>query len=127
MKFWDYLLQGIDSFNISNTAPTLSTKSNINPNFYNNYVKKPEKTVAILQPQNFNEVLKFVNFISGNRSAVVDFNALNNTELVRAIDFISGAVCALKGEMQEVSKGIYLYTPSCTKLMTNKRKNKNEK
>lgn len=122
MKFWDYLMQGIDSFNISSTSPTLSTKSNTNPNFFNNYVKKPEKAVALLQPQNFNEVLKFVNFISGNRSAVVDFNALNSAEIMRAVDFISGAVCALKGDMQEVCKGVYLYTPSCTKLTTNKRK-----
>ena len=85
-------------------------------------VKQPDKTVAVIQPFDFDDVIKFVDFISGNRSAVVDFNTLPNDELERSIDFVSGAVCALHGEMQNISNGIYLFAPNCTKLVTNKRK-----
>ena len=122
MKFFDYLLSDLNSYSVYEKAQNPSTKTDEIEIFSQNFLKKPEKSVALIQPQSFNDVLKFVDFISGNRSAVIDFNALDGPEIQRAADFVGGAVCALRGHMQNVSNGIYLFSPSCTKLMTNKRK-----
>lgn len=121
MKFFEHLLNDLDNYSLYKSAQTYSTKNNNNL-YLNNLVKKPDKSVAILKPENFDDILKFVKFISGNRSAVIDFNFLDGSQIQRSVDFVSGAVCALDGQMQIVANGIYLYAPSCTKLMTNKRK-----
>ena len=121
MKFFEYLFQGLQNFSVYHQNADTSTNTT-EFQVPSNFVKNPDKTVAIIQPTDFGDVVKFVDFISGNRSAVVDFNALCNNDLQRAVDFVSGAVCALHGEMQNISSGIYLFAPDCTKLVTNKRK-----
>ena len=125
MRFWDYLIDDIGQYNIHTTPSILPTK-NDNNLFITNYLRHPDKSVAIIRPKTFDDVLRLVDFVSGNRSAVVDFNALDNATLSRAIDFLSGAVCALHGQMHSVADGIYLYAPKCTKLMTNKRKKRKD-
>lgn len=122
MRFWDYLVQDIHSFDISNPANIQTTKFDKTPISLQKFVKTPDKSVAIIQPTNFDQILEFIDFISGNRSAVLDFNMLQKEDMLRAIDFVSGAVCALHGKMEQVSEGIFLYVPSCTKLITQKRK-----
>ena len=128
MKFFEHLFCDLDSYSVYNPSNISPIKNEGEELFLNNFQKTPEHSVALLAPNNFNEVLKFIHFISGNRSAVVDFNNLSNNEIVRAVDFVGGAVLALHGQMEKVANGIYLFTPSCTKLMINKRKKrKNEK
>ena len=122
MKFFEHLLSELDYYSVYNTSTHNSTKINTNSEFLQNNLKHPDKSVAIIQPQNFDDILRFVKFISGNRSAVIDFNYLCSDQIVRCVDFVSGAVCALDGKIQNISKGIYLFAPNCTKLMTNKRK-----
>ena len=119
MKFFDFLMNGFKNYSIYSENP--STK-NDNIDYPQNILKHPDKSVAIIKPNNFEDVLRFVKFVSGNRSAVVDFNNLCGEELQRCADFVSGAVCALNGTMQLISSGIYLFAPEHTKLMTNKRK-----
>lgn len=126
MKFFDFLISDLNSYSIYQNAQNASTKNDEFGNLMQNFLKKPDKKVAIIQPQNFSDVLRFVEFISGNRSAVVDFNALDGSEIQRSVDFVGGAVCALHGEMQNIANGIYLFAPSCTKLMTNKRKKRKQ-
>lgn len=123
MKFLEHLFKGLESFSVYNPPDKqVNIHTTKNAKIPSNMVKQLDKTVAVIQPFDFDDVIKFVDFISGNRSAVVDFNTLPNDELERSIDFVSGAVCALHGEMQNISNGIYLFAPNCTKLVTNKRK-----
>ena len=122
MRFWDFLVQDFQSFDVSNSNALKTTKNDKTSVFLQKFVKTPDNSVALIQPKNFEQILEFVDFISGNRSAVIDFNMLEGENMVRSVDFVSGAVCALRGKMERVSEGIYLYAPSCTKLMTQKRK-----
>ena len=127
MKFWDFLVQDMQHFDISSGTAQRTTPKRASQDFFNT-LKKPDKSVALLQPQCFEDIISFVNFVSGNRSAVVDFNNLNNADTLRCIDFVSGAVCALHGKMESICAGVYLFVPNCTKLMTQKRKKRtNEK
>lgn len=125
MKFFDYLLNDLNSYLLDGTEKSKEQQSN-NFVFGQNLIKKPDRSVAIIELHDFSDAVNFVRFVSGNRSAVINFNALNAAETVRAVDFVSGAVCALGGTMQEISKGIYLFAPTCTKLKNNKRKTKNK-
>ena len=128
MRFWEYLVQDFRNFDVSCPSVLPSTKSDNNIGCLSKSIKKPDKKVALIQPKNFDQILEFVDFVSGNRSAVIDFNMLAGEDLVRAVDFVSGAVCALHGQMEKVSAGIYLFAPACTKLITQKRKKRtNEK
>ena len=120
MKFFEHLLGDLKNYSVYQKAEQGFVEQN---NAYTqNFLKKPDKSVAILKPKNFDDVLKLVRFISGNRSAVIDFNGLDGAVLMRSVDFVSGAVCALSGNIQNISNGIYLFAPTGTKLMTNKRK-----
>ena len=125
MRFFDYLLSDLNSYLLDGTEKRKSELST-NSVFAENIIKKPDKSVAIIELHEFSDAVNFVQFVSGNRSAVINFNSLNANEAVRAVDFVGGAVCALNGTMQEISKGIYLFAPSGTKLKNNKRKTKNK-
>ena len=83
---------------------------------------RTEGSVAIINPRGFQDVVDLVDYISKGHTAVVGFQNLSTNIAERSIDFLSGAIFALGGDMQEVSSGLYLYAPNGVKLIKPKRK-----
>ncbi len=129
MGFFDFVMKNLgireDTDNVTkekdqNTPSESSVKRASNPHEWN----KPD-SVAIISPRGFQDIVDLVDFISGGRTAVVDFNNLATNSAERSIDFLSGAVFALGGSMEQVSDGLYLYAPSGVRLVKpNTRKKK---
>ena len=118
MGFWKYVFNNIG---ISREEDIELTKPS--PVKDNNETKwKTDDSVAIINPREFQDVVDLVSYISKGHTAVVDFKNLATNTAERSIDFLSGAIFALGGDMQEVSRGLYLYAPSGVKLIKPKRK-----
>jgi len=121
MGFWKYV------FNNMGIAKQADNEGNKPVNNAKEPVERVDKwrtddSVAIINPQEFQDVVDLVDYIAKGRTAVVDFHNLATNIAERSIDFLSGAIFALGGDMQEVSRGLYLYAPSGVKLIKPKRK-----
>lgn len=67
--------------------------------------------VAVLQPQCYEDAREIADRLKAKRAVVVNLEKLDIDDAVKALDFISGAVYALEGEIQKVSNGIFLIAP----------------
>jgi len=84
--------------------------------------------VAILEPRTFNELRAAVEFLQTKQPALVNLNNLENGIRQRGIDFFGGAVFALKGKLEMVSEGMYMFAPDGVGLFApSKSRAKNDK
>ncbi len=68
-------------------------------------------TVFIYGLNNYDEVRKVIDEVKAGKIVVVNFEAADKSEAIRALDFVSGAVYALEGSMQKVGDYVFLAVP----------------
>ena len=73
--------------------------------------KEQTMRVAIAEPQGFGDVQSIADQLKERISVVVNVEGLNKDIARRVIDFLSGTVYALDGEMQQVSAGVVMFVP----------------
>ena len=68
--------------------------------------------VQIIKPQVYEDSYKIANTIKADLVAIFDVAEMSDCEVAtRAVDFVSGAVFALGGNMRKVAPGIFIATP----------------
>lgn len=69
--------------------------------------------VMIYEPQEYDESAGIVDNLKNRKAVIVNLESIEDPDLVKNIfHFISGAVYALDGSIQKVSKGIFILAPS---------------
>lgn len=69
--------------------------------------------VMIYEPQEYDESASIVDNLKNRKAVIVNLESIDDPDLVKNIfHFISGAVYALDGSIQKVSKGIFILAPS---------------
>ncbi|SHJ57282.1 cell division protein SepF [Tepidibacter formicigenes] len=88
------------------------TSSKINNKIVNIHATTQMK-VMIHEPQEYDEAASIVDNLKNRKAVIVNLENIEDVELVKNIfHFISGAVYALDGSIQKVSKGIFILAPS---------------
>ena len=79
---------------------------------------KPAKTknLITIKPKNFSDIEKVVDSLINGECSIIDMGSINHEETVRIIDFLSGAVYALRAELSRLQGDLYLLIPSSIKL-----------
>lgn len=68
--------------------------------------------IEVYQPKAFEEAVEIVDCLRGRKPVIVNLEAIQ-PELARKIfDFLSGALCAIDGKAEKISRGIFLMAPS---------------
>ena len=67
-------------------------------------------------PDSYNEVKSIVDKIKESSPVIVNTDALETKEARRLIDFISGAVYSLNGDVCKAGKGVFLFTPGSIEI-----------
>jgi cell division inhibitor SepF len=67
--------------------------------------------VAVLQPQAYEDARDIADRLKTKRAVVINLEDLTKEDAVKVLDFVSGVVYALEGEIQKVSSGIFLIAP----------------
>jgi cell division inhibitor SepF len=73
--------------------------------------------VVIMQPDNIDDAQMIVDHLRTKKPVVVNLEEVEKDPAQRIVDFLSGAVYALDGNIQKVSAGIFLIAPNNVDIM----------
>ena len=73
--------------------------------------------VVVLQPTTYNDATEIASHLKEKKPVVVNLEKLDKETARKIVDFLSGAVYALDGNMQKVSNGILLLVPYTMGIM----------
>lgn len=109
------------SFNLkkwlSSDSDVFGTKD-VNNEYYNNTpeeaLQENEGTnkMILVEPRAYSETEGIVNHLKSRNTVVVNLKRVTADQAKRIIDFLSGAIYAIGGDLQKVGGGIFLCTPN---------------
>jgi len=67
--------------------------------------------IVLVEPRAYSESQTIADHLKGRNSVVVNLKRVTNDQAKRIIDFLSGTLYAIGGDMQKLGNGIYLCTP----------------
>lgn len=74
-------------------------------------VSKSGSKMVLVEPRAYSESQTIADHLKGRNSVVVNLKRVTNDQAKRIIDFLSGTLYAIGGDMQKLGNGIYLCTP----------------
>ncbi|MGI6669227.1 MAG: cell division protein SepF [Acetivibrionales bacterium] len=99
------------------------------PRYLQTFTRKPQQNkvvnmhssnqfkVVIMQPETFDDARDVCDHLKNKKPIVVNLENLNKDTAQRVIDFLSGSVYGLDGDIQKVSANIFLIAPSNVDIM----------
>lgn len=72
--------------------------------------------MVITQPTCYNDVEDVGKYLKNKKSVIINLENINKEDARRVIDFLSGAIFMIEGNIQKVSDLIYLMTPRTVEI-----------
>ncbi|MBQ8725901.1 MAG: cell division protein SepF [Clostridia bacterium] len=79
-------------------------------------VTAPTSTIDIFKPKSFDDVAKIIDNLLDGRPAIVHLSDVKDSTAQRVVDLLSGAIYAINGNLCELQKDVYIFTPSGVKI-----------
>lgn len=85
------------------------------------YKLKPEEALQendggskmiLLEPRAYSESQQIVDYLKNRNAVVVNLKRVTGDQAKRIVDFLSGTIYAIGGEIQKIGGGIFLCTPN---------------
>jgi cell division inhibitor SepF len=76
--------------------------------------RQPE--VVVMTPARYDEAAQAVRAVQQQRTVVLHLGAMPTDEAQRAIDFVSGGVCALDGQAERLADSVFLFAPTAVAI-----------
>ncbi len=73
--------------------------------------KSSSNKMVLVEPRAYSESQQIADHLKKRNSVVVNLKRVTNDQARRIIDFLSGALYAIGGDIQKLGNGIYLCTP----------------
>ena len=73
--------------------------------------------VVIMQPETFDDARDVCDHLKNKKPVIVNVESLNKETAQRVVDFLSGSVYGLDGDIQKVSSVIFLIAPNNVDIM----------
>ncbi len=67
--------------------------------------------VILAEPRSYNEVQEIADHLRSKRSVIMNLHRVRPEQAKRIIDFLSGTVYALSGDIQKLGNNIFICTP----------------
>lgn len=74
-------------------------------------IQKSNSKVVLCEPRSYNEAQDIADHIINRRAVICNLQMLDHDKSLRIIDFLSGTVYALKGDIQKLGDKTFLCTP----------------
>ncbi|MHA6251370.1 cell division protein SepF [Oceanobacillus sp. CAU 1775] len=74
-------------------------------------VPQPTQKVVLCEPRSYGEVQEIADNIVNKRAVVINLQRVDNQQAKRIVDFLSGTVYAVNGDIQKLGAETFLCTP----------------
>lgn len=68
--------------------------------------------MILLEPRAFSESQQIADHLKKRNTVVINLRRVTSDQAKRIIDFVSGSIYALKGNIEKIGSGIFLCTPN---------------
>ena len=75
-------------------------------------IAKKGNTMILLEPRAYSESQQIADYLKSNSSVVVNLRRVTPDQAKRIVDFLSGTIYAIGGDLQKLGGGIFLCTPN---------------
>ncbi|MDU7056732.1 cell division protein SepF [Ligilactobacillus salivarius] len=82
----------------------------------NSITVQREQKIMVFDPSVFSDVKNIGKMILNGRAVIVNFRKMDENQIHRVIDFLSGLIFAVNGDMQRIGEKIFLCTPKNFKI-----------
>lgn len=72
--------------------------------------------LVLLEPRAFSETQQIADQLKNSNTVVVNLKRVTSEQAKRIVDFLSGTIYAIGGDLQKVGGGIFLCTPNNVKV-----------
>ncbi|KRN88956.1 cell division protein SepF [Ligilactobacillus ceti] len=98
---------------ISNEQPPVKTNSKQVMSLVNSKqtTQINEKKIMLFEPRVFSDVKTMAGRLLNDQAVVVNFQRMSEEQAYRVVDFLSGVIFAIDGDMQRIGEQIFLCTP----------------
>lgn len=74
-------------------------------------VQQPASKVVLCEPKSYDEAQEIADHLMNKRSVVINLQRVESEQAKRIIDFLSGTVYAVNGDIQKLGIATFLCTP----------------
>ena len=74
-------------------------------------VQQPTSKVILCEPKSYDEVQEIADHLLNKKAVVINLQRLDHAQAKRVVDFLSGTVYAIKGDIQKLGIATFLCTP----------------
>src|SRR5690625_792576 len=74
-------------------------------------MKQPTSKVVLCEPRTYNEAQEIADNIVNRRAVVINLERVNHQQAKRIVDFLSGTVYAVNGDIQKLGAQTFLCAP----------------
>lgn len=95
-----------------NIPDTTSNQKRKNQNVVNlASMQQPSSKVVLSEPRNYNEAQEIADNVVNRRAVVINLQRVDHEQAKRIVDFLSGTVYAISGDIQKLGAQTFLCTP----------------
>lgn len=88
-----------------------ATRKNNKNNVVSLHSQKPQQKMVLSEPRSYDEAQEVADHLRARRPVVINLQRVRSEHALRIIDFLSGTVYALNGQIHKVGSNIFLCTP----------------
>ena len=97
---------------VAPAAPSTSSVSGFNGTVLNmNSSASNKQEVVLFRPNSFNDTSKAADDLRNRRAVIVNMENVDKAMARRVVDFLSGCVYALDGDVKKIAQSAYLFCP----------------
>lgn len=100
-----------EMFGLDEKTEEIDVSSTINSN-----IEGGSNKMMLLEPRAFSESQQIADYLKRQTAVVVNMKRVTPELARRIVDFLSGTLYAIGGDMQKLGGGIFLCTPSTVKV-----------
>jgi cell division inhibitor SepF len=87
-------------------------KANRTSEVVNKLNANKDNELVLFEPRSYSETQDIATYLKHDKAAVVNLHRLQKEQSKRVIDFLSGVIYAIDGDIQQIGPKIFLCTPS---------------
>ena len=75
-------------------------------------------SLVVYAPKNFDELNKVIDCVAGGQSVIINFSSIKRYEYQNVVDYLSGALYAIRAKISRLENQLYVIMPKSVKLAT---------